>query len=472
MPLDPACPPEAIVGPYRLLRALGEGSTGTVYLAERTDFSQRVALKLFHHAFLIQAVSSPAGEEERILTLLDHPHIVRTLAQTAQPLAGPRFLVMEYIDGEPIDRFADAHTLALAPRVALLLQALDALEHAHRHLIVHRDLKPAHLLVTSERQCKLLDFGTAGALAPAAFTPDYASPEQRSPLARTAPFSVAADLYSFGLIARLVLAGVPPTADPSVEPSALVARLAPELRSQGAAARGFPGQHAGRRWVGSLRGDLDAILLRALQPAPEARYLSAAQFAGDLRAWAAGSPVLARPVGKAEHARRWMVQHRFLSTAAAVLLVAILLSSAGVVWQSAHAITERRNAEKRLQELVRLTGTLDGELYTSIGALPNSKQARTLLLHSVADTLDEVAATTAPDPALRLELAAQYHRLAALQLAPTAGKQEGNRPEAEQAVQKGLLLLQQIPASSRQGPAAQTERASLLTMQANLHAGT
>ena len=454
------------LGPYRLTRLLGEGATGIVYLAERTDFAQRVALKIYHPTFVTGALAAPDGEEQRILSLLDHPHIVRTIQQGAQP-SGPRFLVMEYVGGEPIDTFADEQKLTQRARVELLLQALDALEHAHRHLVVHRDLKPAHLAVTPQGEVKLLDFGTAGAFAPSAFTPDYASPEQKSLLADAPAVSIASDLYSFGLIARLLLAGVPPAASPEARPSVLTGQLDPDAGRQLSAARSLSPE----QWVGSLRGDLDAILLHALAPAPEARYLSAAHFAADLRAWTLGSPVLARPVSPAERSRRWMLQHRFVTAAAAVLVLAILLSAAGVLWQSARAIRQRRNAESRLRDLVRLTGTLDGELYSSIAAVPHSEQARAMLLSSVTDSLDRLSGTSGPHPVLSLELAGQYEQLASLQMArdPGAGglRQEA-KFQASRDIDQGLRLLQQVPAPGKNGPALEAERGRLLKLHAAL----
>ncbi len=449
------------IGPYRLTRILGQGGTGTVYLAERTDFTQRVALKLFHPAFLTAGLLGPDGEEARILALLDHPHIVRTISQAAEP-SGVRYLVMEYIDGEPIDRFADTHKLSLAARTELLLQALDALEHAHRHLIVHRDLKPAHLLITADAQAKLLDFGTAGELAPAAFTPDYSSPEQRSPLPDAPPVSVASDLYSLGLIARLVLAGIPSTADPETAPSVLLSRLAIPQREQIAAARATSAAHLLR----TLRGDLDAILLRSLRPSPDARYLSASQFSSDLRGSLDGSPVLARPVSPAERSRRWILQHRLLSGAAAVLVLAVLFSAVGVLWQSGRAIAQRRRTENRLRDLVRLTGTLDGGLYTSLGTLHNSDPERSLLLTSTTRTLDDLSATAGADPVLSLELAGQYHRLAALELARTST--ENARPDAAHDIDRALELLASVKPSASGSAALNRERTELIKLRAAL----
>ena len=149
-----------MVGPYRTVRLLGVGATGRVWLAERLEFAQRVAVKCFFSEFVSGGLAQDASREQDLLTLLDHPNIVRLIDQGVAE-DGTRYLAMEYVDGVPIDEHADARRMTVEARVRLLLPVLEAVEYAHRHLVVHCDLKPANVLVTREGQPKLLDFGTA-----------------------------------------------------------------------------------------------------------------------------------------------------------------------------------------------------------------------------------------------------------------------------------------------------------------------
>ncbi|MGH7720075.1 MAG: serine/threonine-protein kinase, partial [Gemmatimonadaceae bacterium] len=291
---DRPLPPPERVGPFRIVRVLGRGGMGTVYLAERDDaqFSQRVALKLVRadpgSDYLVQRFL----EERRILATLEHSHIARLLDGEITPEGVPWF-AMEYVEGLPIDRFSDERRLGVDERLKLFLHVCDAVQYAHRNLVVHRDLKPGNILVTADGQVKLLDFGIAKLLDPAGaapagvtavgarmLTPAYASPEQ----IRGETITTASDVYSLGVLLYELLTGRHPAWAPGrttreVErrileheperPSTVATRPAPGNAPDGfappgkgdptlmAAARGSSPEQLRRR----LRGDLDTIVL-------------------------------------------------------------------------------------------------------------------------------------------------------------------------------------------------------------------
>lgn len=384
------------VGPFRVIRVLGQGGAGVVCLGEREEhFSQRVAIKFLN--LVPSSGDAPRLDlEEQVLTALDHPGIVRLLDK-GQTSAGLRYLVMEYVEGAPLDEYCDGRRLSLASRIGLLIQVLDAIAYAHRHFVIHADIKPANILVTAEGQPRLLDFGTAAMSAqkqqtdderpvPLRFTPAFASPEQR----RGERIAPASDIYSLAMVASVVLAGKE-----------------------------------------AHTGDLESILRKGLRPEPDKRYLSADEFAGDLRAFLECRPVSARHGSRMYQLQKWMLRHRLAASVSALLLAISSVSVIGVVVQAARASRQRAVAQAALHDLVRLTGTLDGELYGSVEPLPQSEKARDVLLQGAKSTLDELAKNSEQDPALALELARQYEALARLHLGV---KGPGNRQHRREAI--------------------------------------
>ena len=454
-----------VLGPYRLVRLLGEGSSGRVFLAERTAFAQRVAVKCFYSGFLAAGAGADPSRERDLLTRLDHPNIVRLIDHNIAA-DGSEYLVMEYVDGLPLGRFADTHKLTLDARIRLFLPVLDAVDYAHRHLIVHRDLKPANVLVGRDPasdvtpasevaqtgdvaeaggrgQPKLLDFGSAAGLGAetASLTLAYASPEQRL----GAPATVASDVYALGLMARELLAGVPPGRDPG-----LSARSACR-DSNAAQAIAEARSTTLDRLLRELAGDLDAIVGKALAYEPERRYFSVADMRGDFERHLAGLPITARRTGGAERAWLWVGRHRLAAAMSALLAVVIAGSAAGVTVKAAEAAHQRRVAETRLGYLVRLNGSLEGELYGSVASLPGSEAARKSLIDGATATLDSVSRSHVQNPRLALELAMQFEQLARLQLA------QGAQAEARTDAAKGLAVL----AETRRSADAQAEAARL-----------
>ena len=453
---DPSeSPTHEIIGSYRLVRQIGQGGSSVVFLAERIDFPQRVAIKLFHDDIDVDGrIFAALQNNEDALAALDHPHIVRMIDR-ARSTGVRRYQVMEFVDGLAIDKYCDHARLALPARIDLLLKVLQAVEYAHRRLIVHGDLKPANILVTAEANAKLLDFETSSA----AHTPDFASPEQRTGDRVT----LASDIYSLGLAARLLLAGIAPSSRVEEFASTALDRL-PESEAQVIAQdRGT----ALPKLISELRGDLDAILRKALNPDPNERFVSADQFSADLRNYLAGRSVSARRANRIERTRKWVLRHKLLAALTTLLAVVIVISTIGVLWQSAKAAHERGIAQNRLRDLVRLTGTLDGELYDSVKTVPQSEPARASLLAGATQTLNSLSQTDSQDPVLAVELAGQYEKLARLQLTQTSASSA--HPEATDDLKRGIALVRPVSASSKSYPEAQSLLRTMLALQQSLH---
>ncbi|HEX7050199.1 MAG TPA: serine/threonine-protein kinase [Longimicrobiales bacterium] len=383
-----AAPPTAAgtrIGPYRIVRELGHGGMGTVFLAERADghFEHRVALKRVRHAFATEDRVRRFVEERQILASMSHPEIARLL-DGGVAADGTPYLVMEYVDGEPIDRYCDARRLPVEARLRLFERVCRAVQYAHGNLVVHRDLKPSNILVTADGAVKLLDFGIAKVLARGAdeapamslthaglrpMTPEYASPEQ----VRGDVVSTATDVYALGALLYTLLAGRPPhgargrtlreieaavlETEPE-PPSAVVARAAKRATAAAKAATGSagaaegvdaaPSDAAGGAAAGDaaggvahargtdpirlarrLRGDLDNIVLKALRKEPERRYATAEQLAADIHRHLAGLPVTARADTWRYRTRKFVRRHR-VGTAAAAAFTLLLAGAATV----------------------------------------------------------------------------------------------------------------------------------------------
>jgi len=348
---------------YRIERRLASGGMGTVYLAVRADreFTQRVALKLVKRGMDSEEIVQRFRRERQTLAALDHPNIARLIDGGATP-AGQPYLVMEFVEGEPIDAYCDRRRASLEERLELFLVVCDAVRHAHQNLVVHRDLKPGNILVNAEGAPKLLDFGiatvldrtgarTATVAAERRLTPEYASPEQLA----GASVSTTSDVYSLGVILCELLSGHGPHPSPvhtladaarALEtgprlPSELVRHGAPreELLVNARARRSTPEQLAR-----ALRGDLDTIVLAALRREPERRYPSVERLAADVRAHLDRLPVSARRDTLAYRASKFVRRHALASALAALSMVLLLAGAAAFAWQARVARQQRDEA--------------------------------------------------------------------------------------------------------------------------------
>lgn len=356
------------LGPYHILDRLGHGGMGTVYLAERDDseFRKQVALKVLRPGLAEAGVVARFRTERQILASLEHPNIARLLdgGTTADGLP---YLVMEAVEGEPIDRYCDRLRLDSKARIELFLEVCSAVAAAHRNLVVHRDIKPSNILVDTRGRPKLLDFGIAkllengGPSAPTQsglhpMTPEFASPEQWTGTAIT----TATDIYSLGVLLYALLSGYSPHRFPTRSPVDIARMvleddpLPPSLRlERGSVENEKPGPEEIAQRRGSspgrlrrrLRGDLDNIVLKALRKEPERRYGSVEQLADDLRRHLAGLPVRARPDTWVYRGGKFLRRHRLAVAAVASLVMASLVFGGVMGWQRSELRRERDRAE-------------------------------------------------------------------------------------------------------------------------------
>jgi serine/threonine-protein kinase len=384
--------PGRMIGAYRLLRRLGAGGSAEVWLAERSEggFRQHAAVKLIRDAH--GAMRERFAIEREILASLAHPGIARLYDGGVDP-DGSAYMVMEYVEGEHLGAYAQTHALSLTQRLDLFLQICDAVAYAHTRLIVHRDIKPANILVTADGQAKLLDFGIAKLLGAEDdhdvtrtlhLSPSYAAPEQL-----TGDYvSTATDVYALGVTLFELLAGRLPWAEQSASLATAVKRLveAPTpLLSRVASADGPVPRRA-------LRGDLDAIVARALRKEAGARYPDARALADDLRRHLEHQPVLARTGARTYVMRRFLRRHWLALSAAATVFLAMAL---GLTVFAAQAEKVRREAQ-RAADPIKARQTTARELL-DIGAkriqtqLDDAPENKLALLHLFGDLYEEFA---------------------------------------------------------------------------------
>jgi serine/threonine protein kinase/Tfp pilus assembly protein PilF len=358
------------IGPYRVLRTLGTGGMGEVYLAERADaqFEQQVAIKVVHGGALAVSMHSRLKLERQILAQLDHPNIAHLLDGGALP-DGSAYIVMEYVDGVAIDEFCDSNRLDINARLKLFQTVCAAVHYAHQNLIVHRDLKPSNILVTAGGVPKLLDFGIAKLLddRQAArhtlavtqadiriMTPDHASPEQ----VRGQSITTSSDVYVLGVLLYKLLCGTSPffissmrlseieraicEKDP-LAPSQMVSGEELPESSSVAAARGSTAKRLKR----GLIGDLDNIVLMAMRKEPERRYGSAEQLAGDIQRYLDGKPVIARRDTVSYRTSKFVKRHWLPVSAAAAATFMIIAFSITTYVQSVRIAAERDRVEQQ-----------------------------------------------------------------------------------------------------------------------------
>lgn len=466
----------AQVGPWRLLREIGAGGMGTVWLAERADgtLKRPVALKLPRLA-RARGLAERMARERDIVATLEHPLIAR-LYDAGVDAAGHPWLALEYVQGEPIDVWCQARALGLRERVALLVQVCDAVAYAHGRLVIHRDIKPANILVTDDGQVKLLDFGiarlaqsgldegsggmeAAGTTAPGhtefagrALTPGYASPEQM----RQEALTTASDVFSLGAVAYALLAQAPAFPFEPRHAEAYAAALA-----RGAARQAS--EVAPPAMAAALRGDLEAVLARALALDPLARHGGAATLAADLRAWLAGDPVSARRWGAGERLRRLAARHRVAVAGAALALLGLLLGlgiAADQARRARHeaelAAAEAENARREARRAAAVQRLLE-QIFSLNGIDqpdPLRAQRTTVreLLDMAASSLDEVTRDT---PEAQLELVATLQHLYA--------ELNAFAPAADLARRRVALARRALP------PADVRRAEALLALAARLH---
>jgi serine/threonine-protein kinase len=406
----------ARIGPYRLLRKLGDGETSTVYLAARDDdqYDQRVAIKLIRPGMDSRPILQRFHQERQILASLSHPHIAR-LFDGGSTSSGQPYFVMEYVDGEPLDLHCQRAELSLARRLALFGQVCQAVHFAHRNLVVHRDLKPSNILVDRDGAPKLLDFGIAKLLDPERagirveptassarlMTPHYASPEQVC----GKPISTASDVYSLGVILYKLLAGR--------RPYELASQALHEIERVVCEFTPPPPSHvlrAARK--GRLPRDLDNIVLMAMRKEPERRYASAQELADDVRRCVDRRPVLARRDTLGYRVSSFVRRNTGAVAAAALVFLSVLGGAVATTSQWRRAVAERTRAQTQ-----RMTAEHALDFVVELFKVPDSSvavnqvTARELLEHGAARLRSEAPQPVEIRAALQHTLAVVYRNL-------------------------------------------------------------
>jgi eukaryotic-like serine/threonine-protein kinase len=402
------------IGPYKLLREIGRGGMGAVYLAERNDehFRQQVAIKLIKPGLGGELIRRRFRNEMQILAELNHPNIAR-LFDGGETHEGVPYLVMEYVEGRPIDGFCEEQQLTTEERLKIFATVCAAVQFAHQHLVIHRDIKPGNILVDKAGVPKLVDFGIAKLLdqdrsdatatALPFMTPDYASPEQVRGLAVT----TATDVYSLGVVLYELLTGRRPYRLKTGVPHEMAQAICDEDPPRPSTTR--------KR----LHGDLDNIVLMAMRKEPQRRYATAEQFAEDIRRHLTGLPVRARADTFGYRTGKFVRRHKFGVAAAALITITLLIGIVATVWQARVARAERARAERRFNEVRQLANSFVFEVHDAVANLPGSTSARSLIVQRGLKYLDSLAQDAAGDRALQRELAAAYEKLGAVQYTPS-----------------------------------------------------
>jgi len=419
------------VGPFRLEQMLGEGGMGTVWLADQVDgrVRRKVALKLLKPGHTHPGWRTRFERERDILAGLDHPGIARLL-EAGSTAEGQPFLAMQYVAGEPLVRYANRHKLGVAQRVRLVIELLGAVQHAHSLLVVHRDLKPGNILVDEAGRVVLLDFGIAkivevggadgsdGAdssggldhralteVAGSALTLDYASPEQVAGRV----VGIGTDIYSLGVVLYELLCGQRPyrlkrSTRAALEEAVLEQDIAPpsqRVHPQHAKSLGVPLRTLTRQ----VRGDLDAIVLKALRKDVAERYLTAQGFAEDLQHWLRREPVSAQPDSRAYRLRRLLARHWQPILATGVAACGLLAATGIAAWQAHEARLANAQARADAKQARAVTNFMAGVFGSNGDASQNLQNARLRTAEQLlGDAEQRLEQDLADVPAQRIEL--------------------------------------------------------------------
>lgn len=441
------------VGPYELSRLLGRGGMGEVWLARQVEggITRDVALKL-------PVVFGQAGlwrerfrRERDILARLQHPNIATLLDAGVADLPGgigQPYLAMEYVQGAALAEHATQAQLGVRERLALFRQVLAAVGQAHRRLVIHRDIKPSNILVTPEGQVKLLDFGIAKLIegdghAPAAddltrlggrmLTIRYAAPEQ----VQGDSLGTATDIYALGVVLHELLTGQSPYRR---------VRAGESLGAADIQREEFQLPSSLDRQAG-LKGDLDAILLKALRRDPAERYGTVEQFDDDLQRHLDRRPVLARIGSRRYRAGRFIARYRLPIAAAAAVLASLLVGLVVADRERRAAVAAQARAEHHFASVHRLSNTLISDLYGEIVSLPGAMKARTRLVETGLAYLDELAKESGGDVDLQVDLATAYMKLGDIQGGQN-GNSGGDSKLALESYRRAHALLEQAQAGS------------------------
>lgn len=483
-----------VFGRYEILKLIGEGGMGEVYLAEDTELGRKVALKLIKSNLKSKEILRRFSNERQILAQLNHENIARLL-DVGTSADGHSFLVMEYVDGRPIDDYCNSKQLSATEQLKLFRLVCSAVQYAHQNLVIHRDLKPGNILVSGDGRPKLLDFGIAKLLDPqnsgsgeatatllGAMTPEYASPEQ----VKGEPITTATDVYSLGVLLYELLTGRSPyklkrrTADEitraiceqePVKPSSAVFRELTSVASSDGAKSPTEVGTLNARNAKLLRGDLDNIVLKALRKEPQRRYVSVEQFSEDIRRHLEGLPVSAHR-GSFTYRTGKFIKRNTIAVAAAALIVVTL--AGGIIATT----IEARRANRRFNEARQLAHRILFDYHDQIAALPGSTKVREQLVKDTLRYLDNLSKDAGNDVSLLRELAAAYEKVSAVQGGtgglPTEGRfvstsNLGDTKGALESIRKSITIRERLIALDPRDRRLQIELAYSHIGAASLH---
>ena len=440
-------------GPYRLIKPIGHGGMGTVYLAVRDDeFRRRVAIKVLRLGMDSASILARFRQERQILAALQHPYIASLLDGGTTPQGQPYF-AMEFVEGEPVTDYCQRHALDVKARLRLFVKICAAVQYAHQNLVVHRDIKPANVLVAADGTPKLLDFGIAKLLNPelggqtlsptvdvVMLTPQYASPEQL----RGEVVTAASDIYSLGVLLYQLLTHQLPYPVTSSSPAEIARIVCESVPIRPSTATGpFSGTSMGPYGADSfrlnreLRGDLDNIVLKALAKEVDRRYSSVDHFSDDIQRHLDGMPVAARKDTIGYRVSKFVRRNRATVAFGVVTLVALIAAVVVTARQARVAAQQRQRAEQRFEEVRHLANSVIYELHDAIRDLPGATPARQLLVTRALEYLDRLAKEATERADLRRDIAGAYIRVGDLQgkpLSPNIGDTTGAKASYEKAI--------------------------------------
>ena len=458
---------------YKILKEIGAGGMGTVYLASRSDetFDKKVAIKLIKRGMDTSAILKRFVMERKILASLENPNIA-TLIDGGSTADGLPYLVMEYIEGEPINKFCDSHQFSIEERLELFRKVCAAISYAHQNLVVHRDIKPSNILVTTDGTPKVLDFGIAKLLHPdwsletdeatatmfRLMTPEYASPEQ----VRGLPITTSSDVYSLGVVLYELLSGERPykiesrlpqevanivlTQEP-IKPSAITKKEGETGRRGDRETRNLTSEISLSPHLpfspSQLRGDLDNIILKALRKEPERRYQSVQEFSEDIRRHLVGLPVTAMADTTFYRIGKFVKRHRISVFAGLFMFLSLLSGISVAIWQAVEARKERAKAEQRFNDVRKLTNSFLFEFEDAIKDLQGATPAREMTIKKALEYLDILAREQSNDASLQFELAVAYSKIADIQGSPGRSNL-GDTAGAIASFQKAIGILEKL----------------------------
>ncbi|MFV0389957.1 MAG: protein kinase domain-containing protein [Pyrinomonadaceae bacterium] len=437
---------------YLILKQIGTGGMGTVYLAERlnSDFKQKVALKIIKRGMDSEAILKRFATERKILASLKHPNIAELLDGGISQEGLP-FFVMEYVEGQTLTEFCQAKNPSVEDRLKLFQQICGAVEFAHRNLIIHRDLKPSNIIVSKGGVPKLLDFGVSKLLSDSeaeatqmenrVFTPEYASPEQ----ILEQNVTTATDIYSLGIILYEILSGHRPYQTKGKTLEEIIAIVCEsKITKPSEAITDFKSSqtreaNSPSQFSKGISGDLDNITLKSIRKEPAERYGSAQQFSEDIDRCLNGFPVIARPQTRGYRFGKYIKRHKAGVLAAALVLVSLVGGISFATWQAFVARRERARAEENFNDVRNMSKKIIFDFDNAIKDIPGSIAARKLLVTISLEYLDKLAVENQQDSKLQMELAEGYEQIANIQ-GGYVPNHLGNREAALKSFQRALVI--------------------------------